>query len=153
MASLQWTDDEGAETLVNVMPDAASVFTDWVPFQRSVGPRHTALGTGIPYKYGHRTDYGATFRLEHIAMHDADTAARLLRHLENGGSVTVNTDDMDGNVYTAYIAEDGDTDGALTRMGAPLVEYVLDLKLINAAGAPMTCLYDVQPTREGWEDS
>lgn len=141
--SLTWTDEIGAATLVNGLPAPADRFAGWTPFRRPVGPRAHALGTGLPYKYRLRTDYGARFRLEYIKPTRHELVMRLIDHLENGGVVTVNTGDAAGRSYAAcYVAEGFDLSGALEQSDRRTIEYTLTLELINSGAADMLCLYD-----------
>jgi len=59
-----------------------------------------ALGTGELFVFKFRDDYGASFEIREIEQSNVAAALRLIRHLNNGGEVTVTTGDADSNEYT-----------------------------------------------------
>lgn len=60
-----------------------------------------AVGTGDISVWIFRTEYFARFELRNIPDTQFAVMNRLKRHLERGGSVTVNTGDLATRVYTA----------------------------------------------------
>lgn len=147
MATITFTDGTGAVTLDNdttgVSLGVGSRFMDWVPFQRPIGPRVPALGTGRPYQFRFRTDYGASFSLTSIPNTKMSDMLRCQEWLLRGESVAVNTGDAANRSYaTCYLAPDGDVTIALQDKN--LLLYSMSFVLINGAASPtaMLCLYD-----------
>ncbi len=95
MATITFTDGTGAATLDNsttgISTGVGSRFADWTPFQRPIGPRVPALGTGRPYQFRFRTDYGASFTMTDIPNTSMATMLRCQEWLLRGEAVTVNT--------------------------------------------------------------
>ena len=119
-----------------------SRFTDWTPFQRPIGPRVPALGTGVPYQFRFRTDYGASFSLTDIPNTSMTDMLRTQEWLLRGLAVTVNTGDSGtpARSYTAYLAPDGDV--SITLQDKNLLLYSMSFTLINGTAAAMLCIYD-----------
>lgn len=147
MATITFTDGTGAVTLDNgttaIANGVGSRFMDWSPFQRPIGPRTTALGTGRPYQFRFRTDYGASFRLIDIPNTKMSDMLRCQEWLMRGEAVTVNTGDAASRSYTTcYLAPDGDVTISMTDKN--LLLYSMSFVLINGAASPsaMLCLYD-----------
>lgn len=145
MARIVFTDSIGTATLDNGLGTAGggfgARFAGWTPFTQPVGPARTALGTGARYKFAFRTDRGARFRLEEIPATHLAVAIRLMAHLENGGTVRVDTDDAQARVYTSC---------GLAPESEPMLEpadrrrltYTLSLALINLGTTDdMLCEY------------
>jgi len=134
----------GVVTLDNgttsISTGVGSRFADWVPFQRPIGPRVPALGTGIPYQFRFRTDYGASFGMNDIPNSEMTDMLRTQDWLLRGNAVTVTTGDAASRTYTAYLAPEGDVQIALQDKAVLL--YSMTFVLINSAAAPMLCLYD-----------
>lgn len=147
MATITFTDGTGAVTLDNgttgVSSGVGSRFTGWTPFQRPIGPRVTALGTGRPYQFRFRTDYGASFSLVDIPNTKMSDMLRCQEWLLRGEAVTVNTGDAANRSYTTcYLAPEGDI--SITMTDKNLLLYSMSFVLINGAASPtaMLCLYD-----------
>lgn len=153
MAYIQFTDGTGSVTLTNSTDTIAtnnpllktgpgSRFADWVPFQRSIGPRVPSLGTGRPYQFRFRTDYGASFTLLDIPNTKMSDMLRCQEWLLRGESVTVNTGDNALRSYTCYLAPDGDVTIAMQDKNVLL--YSMSFVLINGDNSPsaMLCIYD-----------
>jgi hypothetical protein len=105
-----------------------------------MGPVATALGTGRPFRFVFRTDYGASFGMREIPNTSMPTMLRLQAHLLIGGLVTVTTGDNASRVYSsACLAPESDVSIALQDATALL--YEMQFTLINLAGAPMLCEY------------
>ncbi len=110
MASIEWSDELGFASLDNGLPDPGSRFMGWEVLTDPIVRKREGLGTGIPYAYRFRSDYGAKFSLREIP----DTAARqvvlarLRRHLKEAGTVTINTGDVEGRIFDCYLYPGGD---------------------------------------------
>jgi len=144
MATIVFTDGTGAVTLDNgttgISLGVGSRFADWTPFQKPIGPRVPALGTGVPYQFRFRTDYGASFSMTDIPNTSMASMLRCQEWLLRGNSVTVNTGDSAARSYTAYLAPDGDV--SITLQDKNLLLYSMSFTLINASAAAMLCIYD-----------
>lgn len=144
MATIVFTDGTGSVTLDNsttgVSLGVGSRFADWTPFQKPIGPRVPALGTGVPYQFRFRTDYGASFSMTDIPNTSMASMLRCQEWLLRGNSVTVNTGDNAARSYTAYLAPDGDV--SITLQDKNLLLYSMSFTLINASAAAMLCIYD-----------
>lgn len=144
MATIVFNDGGGSVTLDNgttgMSLGVGSRFADWTPFQRPIGPRVTALGTGVPYQFRFRTDYGASFSMTDIPNTKMSDMLRCQAWLLNGGAVTVNTGDNAARSYTAYLAPEADI--TITLQDKNLLLYAMSFVLINIAAASMLCLYD-----------
>lgn len=139
MASIDFTDSTGAATLESPMPSPGDRFANWTPFPVPVADRKWGLGNAQPHQFAYRTDYRASFEIRNLDAEDMPVVDRLIRHLSDGGQVTVNTDDVNAAVYTCYLAED--TVPELSFADADLIEYTLALVLTNTAAQPMLCQY------------
>lgn len=144
MATIVFNDGGGSVTLDNgttaMSSGVGSRFADWMPFQKPIGPRVTALGTGVPYQFRFRTDYGASFAMTDIPNTKMSDMLRCQAWLLNGGSVTVNTGDNASRTYTAYLAPEGDV--TITLQDKNVLLYAMTFVLINSAAASMLCIYD-----------
>ncbi len=147
MATITFTDGTGAVTLDNgttgISTGVGSRFSDWSPFQRPIGPRVTALGTGRPYQFRFRTDFGASFSLTDIPNTKMSDMLRCQEWLLRGEVVTVNTGDASSRSYaTCYLAPEGDV--SITLQDKNLLLYSMSFVLINGAASPsaMLCIYD-----------
>ena len=144
MATIVFTDGIGAVTLDNgttgMSLGVGSRFADWTPFQKPIGPRVPALGTGVPYQFRFRTDYGASFSMTDIPNTSMASMLRCQEWLLRGNSVTVNTGDNAARSYTAYLAPDGDV--SITLQDKNVLLYSMSFTLINASAAAMLCIYD-----------
>jgi hypothetical protein len=146
MASISFTDDVGSVTLDNgttaVSDGLGSRFADWTPFQKPIGPATTALGTGMRYQFAFRTDYGASFTMNEIPNTKMDDMLRCQAWLLGGGTVEVDTEDSNNNVYdTCCLAPGGDVSIAL--QDKALLLYSMTFVLINVDASPsaMICEY------------
>lgn len=150
MASISFNDSAGVTgaastvTLTNgttaISYGAGSRFADWTPFQKPIGPRVPALGTGVPYQFRFRTDYGASFSMTDIPNTSMTDMLRTQEWLLRGNAVTVTTGDNALRTYTAYLAPEGDV--SLTLQDKNVLLYAMSFVLINSAAAPMLCIYD-----------
>jgi hypothetical protein len=149
MATITFTDGTGAVTLDNgttgISLGVGSRFSDWTPFQRPIGPRVPALGTGRPFQFRFRTDYGASFSLTDIPNTKMSDMLRCQEWLLRGEAVAVNTGDSGSparSYATCYLAPDGDV--SITLQDKNLLLYSMSFVLINGASSPvaMLCIYD-----------
>lgn len=147
MATITFTDGTGAVTLDNgttgMSNGVGSRFADWTPFQKPIGPRVPALGTGRPYQFRFRTDFGASFSITDIPNTKMSDMLRCQEWLLRGESVAVNTGDNASRAYaTCYLAPDGDV--TITLQDKNLLLYSMSFVLINGAASPsaMLCIYD-----------
>jgi len=131
--------DGAAATLQSAAASPGDRFGGWLPDVVDVGPRANGLGDGIPYKFVFRTDYVAAFEVRHLTSAEMAVAHRLIRHLTNGGTITVNTDDASTHSYTCRLREG--TLPRLTLADAALMEWTLMLQVRNASAAALICEY------------
>jgi hypothetical protein len=144
LASLTFTDLSGAATLDNglttIADGLASRFSNWVPFQRPIGPMGTSLGTGRGTRFIFRTDFGASFSIRELPNTAMPTMLRLQAHLLAGGLVTVTTGDATNRTYTdCCLAPDGDV--TIEMQDTTLLTYTMNFTLLNLGGAAMLCEY------------
>jgi hypothetical protein len=142
--SITWT-DTAPRTLTNSKPTPADRFDNW----RSITPHSASaavgLGTGTTHVWEFRQDYGAEFALSKIPTEDQDMVMRLLRHLQIGGQVTVNTGDSAGRSYTCIRFPGWEVPDGAEMTDNRMLEYTLTLKLKNVAPADMLCNYGQEP--------
>lgn len=106
MASyISYTDDIGSTTFGNQLPPPGDRFNAWQPMaplaSSGAGVEAEALGTGELFTFAFRLpDAGMSFEIREIAQDNVAAALRLIRHLNNGGTVTVVTGDSELNEYT-----------------------------------------------------
>jgi len=142
MAKIQWgsptqTLDNGYTIVGN---GYASRFANYTPFTKRIGDTAIALGTGARTMFTFRIDYGASFEMREIPNTSLSTALALIRHLQNGGIVTVDVADGVNSPYTnCVLAPDGDVTLAL--QDSIDLTYTLSLSVINLSAADMLCAY------------
>ena len=132
--NIQFTDATGSLTLTNTSPRFAS----WVPIPADIGQQAVSMGTGLTYQFVFRRDNCASFEVKNIRPKDVSTAIRLMYWLESGGSVTVNTADVNSNSYTCVLQPNQHP--KLT-FDSKMLEYTLALNLLNTAGTPLITKY------------
>ena len=130
--------DNGTTTIAG---GVGSRFIGWTSESTPIGDTKTALGTGIPFAFIFRTDFTATFEIQDIPNANVPILDRLMAWLLRGGVVSVTVDDIGGpHVYAScYLAEGAKPAKKLFNKND--LTWSLALKLVNSAGAPMTCLY------------
>ena len=147
MAYITFTDGTGAAQLDNGLRSAASGvasrFANWVPNIRPIGVSETTLASGATHMFRFRTDYTATFSIEHIPAASLDIATRLMAHLLSGGTCAVYTEDSAARAYTTC----GLAPGGTVQIGMEDrndLWYRMDFALINLAASPtvMLCVYN-----------
>lgn len=137
--NIQFTDGTGAATLSNGRNVPGDRFWAWAPLTRFVGPSNVTIGDGVTRVFPFRTDYGARFEIRNLPDTEVDVALRLIRHLLQGNTCTVNTGDTSARTYTARLwpGEEPSLDPADDRRR----HYTLRLALKNGAAADMLCEY------------
>jgi hypothetical protein len=138
--SITWTDGSGAASLTNGKPVPADRFTNWTPGQAAVKADVESLATGQPYPWVFRTDSLVTFSLDKIPNTSQATVLRLIRWLESGGVVTVNTGDLASRTYANCYLPKG-ARPSYTMTDRQFLEYTLTLTLVNVAAADMLAIY------------
>lgn len=138
-ASITWTDDTGAATLASIVPGVGGRFASWVPTPVPDANRVWSL-TGATHEWRYRTDYGATFKLEHIKRTDLDLVDRLVQQLLSGGQITVNTGDASSHSYTCTLLPNSAPTLEMMQDRRDL-EYVLSLSVRSTGSSPMLCEY------------
>lgn len=139
MATITFTDDDGTVVIESDIPAPGNRCQGWKPLVNPVGPMHNALGTGTPYKWTHRRDYGAKFELRELPRTLQDDCIRLLAWLQEGGIVTLATGDVNASSYSCYLWPGADPE--LSAPDPKSLRFVLSLSLKNDAQARMTCVY------------
>jgi hypothetical protein len=139
-SSITFTDGGGAATLTNGKPVPADRFTGWTPQSPVVKAEADSLGTGQPFPFVFRTDYAASFSIVGIPNTSQATVLRLIRWLESGGVVTVNTGDASNRTYTSCYLPKG-AHPSFTLSDKRFLEYTLSLTLVNVAAADMLAIY------------
>ena len=136
MASIVWTDSTGTATLENAHAGTtASRFANWRPLGRAVGEKATGLGDGARHSFTFRQDYLAAFELRDIPESAMLLMDRLARHLDAGGTITVNTGDAASRTYTCTLAPGAEPpDPEMTDERERW--YRLTFTLLNAAATP-----------------
>lgn len=146
MGYIRFVDETGTVDFSNGLESVASGvgarFRGWTPFVRPVGPVETALGTGRPYQFVFRTDYGARFSIDEIPVTSLDDAVRLESWLIRGGSCIVFTSDSAGRTYNVCVLAPG-TVPSISQQDPNELTYRFEVSLINVDDAPsaMLCEY------------
>lgn len=100
VARIEWTDDFiGAAVLSNLKPAPGDRFDKWTPLARPIGAFAHRLGSGQRDGFIFRRDNGVSFELSKIPNTEQEAMARLSRHLQVGGRVTLFTGDPGGRTY------------------------------------------------------
>lgn len=103
MADIAWTEGTGsaaqAMSLGSPRPDPANRFFEVTPNYEHIGPIKVALTRAI-HAFTFREDYTVSLVIRHLSPTQLETALMLKRHLMLGGTVTLNTDDLDDASYT-----------------------------------------------------
>lgn len=140
---ITFDDGFGEVSLSNGLPDPGSHFKGWVPSTRPIGPIETGLGSGRPFRFKFRTDYGASFSLDEIPASSASIGDRLVQHLLNGGSVTITTGDLADREYDECVLAP-DTVPSFTLYNPQEYLYRLEVSVINVGSqARMLCEYPI----------
>jgi hypothetical protein len=138
-SSLEWTDAEGFAELTNGYPAPGDRFAAWVTSSPLKGVEAETLADGTLHVYEFHAKYLATFELRYIPQDQWRLAMRLIRHLNRGGEVTVNTGDAEDNVYTCQKQM-----GTEPELGPPdpvTLRRTLKLTLRNTEQADLLCTW------------
>ncbi len=145
MASNITFNDGSAGTLDNGKNAPGDRFADWTPRQVAVGESSNPQASAQRTMFRFRTDWATRFSLPMIPSAGASSkltvATRLVAHLNNGGSCTVNTGDAASSSYT-MVAAAGVTIAEPRLTDKALMEYTLDLDLASTGSAIPVCRYD-----------
>lgn len=147
MAYIQFTDGTGAATLDNGLRNigagVASRFSGWIPRNTPIGAREVSLGSGATYMFRFRTDYTASFTIEHIPLSSLDVVARFVEHMLRGNTCAVYTEDLAGRTYATCGLAPG-TEPDVQSEDRSDQWYRLSMTLINLSGTPgpMLCVYN-----------
>jgi hypothetical protein len=138
-SSLVFTDADGEATLTNGYPAPGDRFAAWETDSPLQGVEAETLADGTLHVYEFHVKYVASFELRHIPQDQVGTAMRLIRHLNRGGQVTVNTGDSQSNVYTCQKLM-----GTKPELGKPdpqTLRRTLKLTLRNTEAADMLLIW------------
>ena len=141
--SIQWY-DTASRTLTNSKPTPADRFDNWTPITPPEASAVYGLGTGIRHQWRFRQDYGASFALSKIPVADTDLVMRLLRHLQEGGEITVNTGDSSGRSYDCIAFPNWDIPEGAEFTDNRMLEYTLTLKVKHTLDLDMICNYGTE---------
>lgn len=147
MASIQWTDAEGAASLSNDLPAElpGSRLQNFRPRRPHIGDVDHALGDRVRYAFTFGEQPGCTFELQHLPAAKMALMDRLARHVAGGGVVQVTTDDSADRVYpTCQLAEGAEPPEPVLSDSVHL-EYTMSFALVDVRGAaatPMLCVYE-----------
>ena len=139
-ASITFDDGAGAQTITP--SPSVSRFNRWQPTPDTIGERANAVADGRLYQWTHRTDFGASFELPHLANSGEAVLQAFLLWANAGGAFTVTTGDSESNVYTEVQVAPG-TRAELSDPDPETIEYTLSLTVINVATTPvpLRCVY------------
>jgi hypothetical protein len=139
MASSLEFNDGSAATLTNGYPPPGDRFAGWEMDSPMMGVEAEALGDGTLHVFEFHTKYVASFELRDIPQDQVTSALRLIRHLNRGGEVTVNTGDAAGRIYTCQKVK-----GAEPALGKPdpiTLRRTLKLTLRNTEEADLLLIW------------
>lgn len=140
--------DGVSATLTNGKPYPANRFDNWTPATAPYGSLVHRQSDQTPTMLKLGTVFGASFQLSKIpdrttsALRLTDIANRLVAHLENAGSVTINTGDVNTAIYTGCYLLQGFTP-TLVLSDPNQLEYTLSLALHQPGGSHLVCHYDI----------
>lgn len=124
--SIVWTDDIGTATLVCL----GLTFNNWTPDANFVGESVVPIGDNTTYAFAYRDDdMIAAFDIANIANTELKLAMRLKSWLVRGGTITINTEDSEGRVYTSKVAPG--TVPSLKMTDIVELEYTLSVVVVN----------------------
>jgi hypothetical protein len=137
-SSLEFNDGVPA-TLTNGYPAPGDRFAGWQMDSPLKGVEAEALADGTLHVFEFHAKYHASFELRDIPQDQVAVALRLIRHLNRGGEVTVNTGDADANVYVCQKVA-----GSSPELGKPdprTLRRTLKLTLRNTEDEDLLCLW------------
>jgi hypothetical protein len=138
-SSIEWDDDEGSATLTNGYPAPGDRFRGWETSSPLKGVEAETLADGTLHVYEFHVKYVASFELPYIPQDQWRNAMRLIRHLNRGGEVTVNTGDVEANIYVCQKVM-----GTEPELGKPdpvTLRRTLKLTLRNTEQEDMLCVW------------
>lgn len=147
VTSITFTDSDGAATLTNGKPYPANRFDNWTMAPIFRGDRKHRQSDLTPTAFSTTRLTSASFQLSKIpsrtmsALRLLTIADRLIAHLLNAGSCTVNTGDTDTSSYSGLYLLPG-FEPTITLADNNQLEYTLTLALFSPAGTRLICNYD-----------
>jgi hypothetical protein len=138
-SSLEWDDDQGAGTLTNGYPAPGDRFAGWEMDSPLQSVEAETLADGTVHVFEFHAKYHVTFELRDIPQDQVASALRLIRHLNRGGEVTVNTGDAASRTYTCQKVK-----GSQPSLGKPdpnTLRRTLKLTLRNTDTDDMVCIW------------
>lgn len=105
MASIS-TDESSPTVLASPRPDPANRFFECTPNYVHVGPIKTTLARTI-HAFTFREDYTLSLTIRHLSPDQWEDALAVKQWLMTGGTVTVDTDDLDSNTYSGLTLAPG----------------------------------------------
>lgn len=106
MASIDWGVGSVTDTLRSPRPDPANRFFSVVPNYQHIGPIRVAMTAAI-HAFTFREDYTVAVTIRHLSPDSWTDALDLKKWLMTGNSVTLTTNDIDGNVYSGLTLAPG----------------------------------------------
>ena len=138
--SITWY-DTAPRSLTNSKHVPADRFANWTPITPQTASEAVGLGTGDTHVWRFRQNYGASFDLPMIPVADTDLVLRLLRHLQAGGEITVNTGDAQGRSYDCKRFPGWEIPEGPDFTDNRMLEYTLTLKVKHTLALDMICNY------------
>lgn len=145
-SSISFTDLIGAAILTNGKPFPGDRFSAWEMMSRPFGESANRQSDAALTMFRFRDDFAVKFELRGIPSFKSPDlygiADRLCYWLEYGGTCSVATGDVDGNIYpTCGLVPGSHPDLKLS--DPQMLEYTLTLPLLNLSGTPvrMVCRY------------
>lgn len=138
MASLTFNDGS-ARTLTNSVPAPGNQLRGWQPIPTFIGAKRIALA-GLPHAYRRRTAWRISASIENLLPSELDIAQRAIVHLDNAGTVTVNTADIAARTHTCYMAA-GDSASISPPNDEGKFTFSFTLSIYPAPATPPLCIY------------
>ena len=122
------------------MPGMGQRFLGFLPDINPDGPSEVAPADGTTYRWEFFVYQLATMTIQGLTPDEIPVALRLKRHLMNGGSADVETEDASTNVYTVKMAPG--TTPSLSGPDSSTYEYSFTASVFNTDPAvPLICEY------------
>lgn len=127
--------------LRNVWIDTpADRFNALEPAARVIGQRRTLLSTGAPRVWRYRDDFTCAFEHRDLAYEDVALCLALALHLDGGGEVEVQTDDVEHRTYPRCVLAPG-AEAPQPKLDPETMRWSMSYALLNLDGAPLIALY------------
>jgi hypothetical protein len=141
VATISWTDSVGAASLSPAPAGAGGRFRDWTPIGDDEQDVAVGLGSGDTYAWRYREQHGASFVIPYLQSDQMALMTRLQRHLQGGGTVSIDTDDANNATYATCRIWPG-SKVEIRKVNA-IPEYEMTLTVLNrdASPVPMVCEY------------